>query len=670
MERHFRKTLSSCLWVLCPLFLGGTVSQAQETAGVQNRLQLAGRFMEAGQTDKALTLYTDLYKESPDEFVFRQYVNCLQELADYGQAEKVIRRRMATSPSPLLLKVDLAANFLKADQAKKAEAVFKDIVEKTDFMKSGVSIDELAQDIVKKTGRHDVAIAVYQKARSVECADAEDFPCHVAYASSLADLYRFSGRYESMLNEYLYLLERDPSQHERVYADLQALLAASSHTSRAGSDKTLETLKRALYRRIQQQADASVVQEMLIWILLQEKDFEQALLQARAFSHRFSDGGEKWFGTIQTVALNGQFAQATAQYEDFLAQASQHLRISPQKVRQCRIELLNLYFLRLEAQGAKDIKEARRIKDAYRKLLDELGRDPETFGMYRNLAKIYAYYLHEKDSARQLIENALEKSPFSAVQRAELKIDLADILLYHNKVWDATLLYSQVEKDFKQDAVGFYAKLQNARLSYYIGEFEWAKSQLNVLKAATSKLIANDAMELSLLIKENMNPDSAYDGLALVAKSDFLVFRHLYEPAQKLLDSVLTMPLEGALFDEVYYRKARICLQTDSIDRCLYWLQKVYESEEDDLLVDDALFAAATLLQLRAGFAADPAGYAGDFRFPASDSPLFGNRSEVEREQDKEAAMQLYQKLFIDYKSSSLVPLARQRYRALRGDRM
>ena len=152
------------------------MSQAQETAGVQNRLQLAGRFMEAGQTDKALTLYTDLYKESPDEFVFRQYVNCLQELADYGQAEKVIRRRMATSPSPLLLKVDLAANFLKADQAKKAEAVFKDIVEKTDFMKSGVSIDELAQDIVKKTGRHDVAIAVYQKARSVECADAEDFP--------------------------------------------------------------------------------------------------------------------------------------------------------------------------------------------------------------------------------------------------------------------------------------------------------------------------------------------------------------------------------------------------------------------------------------------------------------------------------------------------------------
>lgn len=650
-------------------FLGAVcLAQGQESTGVQNRLQLAGRFMETGQAEKALTLYADLYKEVPDEFVYRQYLSCLQELADYGQAEKIIRRRMASSPSPLLLKVDLAANFLKANQSKKAEAVFKDIVEKTDFMKAGVSIEELAQDIVKKTDRHDVAIAVYQKARSMECGDAEDFPCHITYASLLADLYRLGGRYEPMLNEYLYLLERDPSQHERVYADLQALLA-TSRTSRPGAGKTLEILKRALYRRIQQQADSPVVQEMLIWILLQEKDFEQALLQARAFSRRFADGGEKWFVTIQTVAQNGQFAQATAQYEYFLTQAETEGGIPPQRVRRCRIELLNLYFLRLEAQGTKNLESARRIKDAYRKLLAELGHDPETFGMYRNLAKIYAYYLHEKDSARQLIENALKKSPFSAVQRAELKIDLADILLYHNKVWDATLLYSQVEKDFKQDAVGFYAKLQNARLSYYIGEFEWAKSQLNVLKAATSKLIANDAMELSLLIKENINPDSAYDGLFLVAKADFLVFRHLYEPAQELLDSVLSMPLEGALFDEVYYRKARICLQTDSIDRCLYWLRKVYESQEDDLLVDDALFAAATLLQLRAGYVADPAtGYAADFRFPLPDSPLFENRTDIQKDQDKENAMQLYQKLFIDYKSSSLAPLARQRYRALRGD--
>ncbi|MDE6493624.1 MAG: hypothetical protein K2L50_03460 [Bacteroidales bacterium] len=668
MKRHLRKHL--VLSLLCLLsFLWGPVSLQGQEAGVQNRLQLAGRFLEAGEAEKALTIYRDLYKEAPEEFVYRQYINCLQVLADYGQAEKIIRKRISSSPAPLLLKVDLAANFIKAGQTKKAETVFKEIAENTDFSRAGVSVQELAQDIVTKTGRYDVAIAVYQKARNEECGNEADIACRLAYAASLADMYRLGGLYDPMLDEYLYLLQHDPSQHDRVYADLQALLASSVSDPHAGG-RTLGNIKRLLARRLQQQADIPAVQEMLIWVLLQEKDFEQALVQARAFSRRFSDGGEKWLGTIRITAQNGRLALAADQYEDFLARSSEPFwGIPPQKARACRIELLHLYFSRLETQGSKDMAAANRLKDSYKGLLAELGRDPESFGMYRNLAKIYAYYLHEKDSARLLIENALGKSPFSASQKAELKIDLADILLYYNKVWDATLLYSQVEKDFKQDAVGFYAKLQNARLSYYIGEFEWAKSQLDVLKAATSKLIANDAMALSLLIKDGMNPDSAYDGLALVARADLLVYRHLYRPAQELLDQVLTMPLEGALFDEVYYRKARICLQTDSVEGCLYWLRKVYEGEEYDLLTDEALFAAASLLQLRAGFAVDAAtGYADHFRFPEPDSPLFAARTREEKEQDKEAAMLLYRRLFVDYQSSSLAPLARQRYRVLRGD--
>ncbi|MDE7150293.1 MAG: tetratricopeptide repeat protein, partial [Bacteroidales bacterium] len=179
---------------------------------------------------------------------------------------------------------------------------------------------------------------------------------------------------------------------------------------------------------------------------------------------------------------------------------------------------------------------------------------------------------------------------------AEMKPAYADMLLFMGKTWDAMLLYAQVEKDFKQDAVGFYAKLQTAKLSYYVGEFEWALSQLDVLRAATSKLIANDAMELSLLIKENNNADSTYRGLRYVARADALAYRRLYAQALQVLDSVLRMPAETQLRDDVYYKKAQIYMRMDSLEAALTALEHVYRQpagQPASLWADDALLQAA-----------------------------------------------------------------------------
>ena len=109
----------------------------------------------------------------------------------------------------------------------------------------------------------------------------------------------------------------------------------------------------------------------------------------------------------------------------------------------------------------------------------------------------------------------------------------------------------------------------------------------------------------------------------------------------------------------------------DSVDAALYWLGKVYTDYTDELLVDDALFMAAGLLQLRAGIPiAEGTEYSGEAVLPEAGSVLFGKRSEEERLADKEGAMRLYQRLFMDFRTSALASLARQRYRALRGDIM
>lgn len=741
------------LVLVCLLGFYPWILSAQE----QNRLQLAERYMQNGEADKALSLYEELYREDPQTFVYQGYLQCLQALEQYPEAEKLIHRQMKSAPQPLLCQIDLLQNFLLAGETKKARSGFEELLSGLDiYGGSAVSLSEIAQDIVEKTRRYDWAIALYVHVREL-VGDAyravtegsaskyklnRDFlkkaggeaeaglrlrqlfgldasasewawqgglggfpamdepvsasPETYLYAEELADLYRMTGQYEPMLDEYLKVLEKDPDRKEDVYARLQAVMASNGFSDAGAKDsfgsgigsegenrtanaysldgnasgRVASRLERLLYQRVQQRPMDETVQDMLVWVLLQQKDFETALLQAKAYSRRFKDGGRKWLETIRIVASNHRYEQARLAYEGFVREAGvSSVPVSPQCLREAKIDLLDLYFASLESRKEKNPGLVSKLKQSYKNLFAELGRDPEAFGLYRNLAKIHAYYAGERDSARMLLEEALASHRFTRSQQAVLKIDLADILLYYDKVWDATLLYSQVEKDLKQDPVGFYAKLQNARLSYYIGEFEWAKSQLEVLRAATSKTIANDAMELSLLIKENMSPDSSYTGLWYVARSDFMAMRGFHEEALRFLDTLLSLPQEGGLFDEAWYRKAQIYLGMDSIGQALYWLSEVYTDYRDPLLVDDALFLSAELLQLRSGIPV-PEGmdHAWVFWLPEAGSEVFGQRTDEQRLADKEEAMRLYQWLFMEFKSSTLASLARQRYRFLRGD--
>lgn len=655
--------------------------QSQVPGPVQNRIRLAQSYRQAGENEKALSIYQEIYAQDPQMHIYNQYLECLEEMGEYEQARRLVRKQMKLSPQPLLLEVDLARTYQQEGSEKKMLAVLRNLVEKGNFLEEGVPMQELATAIEEKTGCYDYAVKVYLKAREEQARThevvfsglyrletgreaGENFPSPSdQYAFELAELYRKDGQYGPMLDEYARLLSADLSRTEEVFARMQGLSTGPNR------EKVLEQMRRLLLQRVQKSAQDAVFQRMLIWVLLQQEDFANAVVYAKAYSRRFSDGGQAWFDAIEVAASNHRYELAEEAYTGFIeaGKLQQEMPLSAQLIRRSKVNLLNLYFDRLENMLEKDEAEVTRLRMAYRSLFAELGRDPESFVLYRNLARIYAYYSNQKDSACQLLQQGIDSRRFNAQQTAQLKIDLADVLLFYNKVWDATLLYSQVEKDFKQDAIGFYAKLQNARLSYYIGEFEWARSQLDVLKSATAKLIANDAMELYLLIKEGMNPDSSYEGLYHVAQADFNTYRRLYPQAMEHLDQVLSMPLEGALFDEVNYRKAKICLITGEVGQAMSCLQKVYENPSSHLLTDDALFLQAEILALRAGCAACLSGLSPvPLPLDLVSGILASQATDEQKMSDREHALQLYQEVFTQHRSSSLATPAREKYRLLR----
>ena len=152
-----------------------------------------------------------------------------------------------------------------------------------------------------------------------------------------------------------------------------------------------------------------------------------------------------------------------------------------------------------------------------------------------------------------------------------------------------------------------------------------------MLRASTSKLIANDAMQLSLLISDNMEEDSTYEMLSYYAAADLMFYRNQLDSAWTLLDDITHRSLSHALLDEVLVQKARIRMKQGRYHEADSLLQFVVDHYGSDILADDALFMLAELNEQQLG--------------------------------NPEKARQCYERLILDYPTSLYVDRARKRYR-------
>ena len=222
------------------------------------------------------------------------------------------------------------------------------------------------------------------------------------------------------------------------------------------------------------------------------------------------------------------------------------------------------------------------------------------------------------------------------VDLAECKLEYADIQLLLGNIWESLLYYSQVEKDFKEHPIGHEAKFRRAKIAYYQGDFEWAQAQLGTLKASTSKLIANDAMDLSLLITDNYNLDTSSIAMEVFAAADLLYYQQRYIEAIVKYDSIIITFSGHSLSDEIYMRKAEIYSKLGDLDNALKMYEKIINEWPYDILSDDALYKQAN---------------------------IYENKLE-----DYDKAMELYERILIEHNSSIFTAEARKRFRMLRGD--
>ena len=598
-----KKLLLSLLLVL-PLMLKG-----------QPNPQLAEQYFQTGELEKAAVLYEKLYAQNAGDYYFERYLACLMDLSRYDEAEKIITKQIKKEPSKSTLYVQLGKLYERQNKETVAAEQYKKAIDK--LPSDRYVIDNLASTF-NAMARYDLALSVYEQGGKL-------LRNKNIFAFNLADLYRRKDDVPMMVESYLNAIKENPGYLPSV----QSMLMRNA----TGADEQAE-LQSQLYARIQDEPKVLVYPELLSWLFLQKKDYKNAFRQLKAVDRMNGEDGNRVYGLANIAAEDHDYDAAIEGYNYIVTEKGRQSSlfiISKQNLLSCKRKKLT--------EGYTFTKEELvQVEKEYESFLDEVGRNARTATIISELAELEAFYLQNLDKAVALLEEVVDFPMVDREVQSRAKLGLGDFYLIRGERWESTLLYSQVDKLYKDDVLGHEARFKNAKLSYYFGDFDWAKAQFDVLKASTSKLISNDAIDMSVFIIDNTGLDSITTAMEMYAQAELLVFQNKYNDAFEKLDSITMLFPEHSLDDDVLYLKAQVYKKQRDYSKAIVLFEKIVEKYKEEIRADNALFEMAEIYETRLN--------------------------------DKEKAKSLYEKLFTDFSDSTLAVEARKRFRILRGDKI
>ena len=598
-------------WLLLILLvLCGCVVQAQETD-----MELADYYYSQGMFEQAKLYYEKIYKTNKTSKVFNNYLNTLIELREFDEAEKMAKKKIKDDTKDGVGYVKLGDLYRKFNMPEKATEQFDEAIKRVEPTRS--NIQRLANEF-GLINEYDYALKVYEKGRA-QSKDGYNFTYEVAnMKGNLGDL-------PGMTEAFLDLIAEEPHYLQTVQNSFNRLLNLEENK------ENMDMLKTALLKRAQKSPDKTIYAEMLAWLFMQKKDFASALIQSIALDKLQSENGSRLINLAQLAMNNGDYETSRKAYQAVIDKGP-----ATDFYLTARIEKLQVSKEELAQKTASDSSLYVALESDYLAALNELGKSHETAVLMKELAHIQAFHLRKSSAAVALLREAITLPGIYNKTQAMCKLELGDVQVFNSDIWDASLLFSQVELDFKDDILGNEAKFRNARISYFTGDFEWAQGQLDALKASTSKLISNDAIDLSLLITDNFNMDTTTAPMMMYARADLLSYQNRYSECLITLDSILTEYPAHSLTDEVKMLKASIFIKQAKFDVARELYQNVVDLHFTDITADDALFKLALLYE--------------------------------QVYQDNAKAMTLFEKLITDFPASLYVVEARKHFRALRGD--
>lgn len=569
---------------------------------------IARQYLNDGDFEKAASYYEKLVKQQPRRPDYMQkLVECYQQLEKYKAIEDLLLPGIRSGTIYPSLVVDMGYTYQLQGNAEEAKRYYQNALKKID-------IQPLYADAIglqfQRLSLLDYAIAAYEKG-------AENNP-KANYNFQLARIYGEKGDVEKMYDNYLQVLTFNKASLPNVQRYISQFITEDPNHSNN------QLLKKQLLLKAQQQPDV-LWNELLSWLFVQQHQYNSAFTQEKAIYRRAEATSLHAIINLGKLAVeNKDYNTANNIYQFIIDNSYDVTTVLDAHLQQIEIILLQ-----------DNAKEKAKIPERYNKLLATYGRTPQSMNLQNSYARYLAFQQNKPQEAVSFLKESMDL-PLTKFEAATFKTTLADILVFNKRFNEALIYYSQVQKSLKNHAIGQNARFKVAQTSFYKGDFDWAATQLKVLRASTSQLIANDAMQLSLLISDNSLQDSTQTALKKYAKADLLAYQNKNQEAINLLQEILDNHKGEKIEDEALFKQAQLLEQFNEYDRARLNYIKIIEFHAFDILADDALFALAEL-------------YNHTLNYP-------------------EKAKEYYEKIIFNHPDSIHFVTARKNYRRLRGD--
>ena len=570
---------------------------------------LAKEYYKKGDFEKALVLYKKLLVTSRSHPNYTlKVIECHQQLNQFKASKNYIQAQLARTNHPQFL-VELGYNYQLQNKLNLA-----------------VSYYDKALQLIEEQPKYVYGVAQRFEAHSLLSQAIQAYEMGVLstpntnYYYQLAGLYAAQQNIEKMMERYLDYVQTNPpftNQVMRLLAD---------YISEDSSQPYNQLFKKVLLKKSQAAPDP-LWNQWLSWLHIQQNEFSKAFIQEKAVYRRNPESLQGLIN-LAVLAKEKEATKTALAVFEFIIKNTTDTRL---------LILANCKLLELKQEVATDSKSYEEIRVTYEALLDRYKLGQESVELQLSYAHFLAFFDQKLEVASIFLKSAIKQN-LSAITAAKLKMKLADILVAQSKFNQALVYYTQIQMRIKNSPLSQEARFKVAKTSYYKGDFDWAETQLKILKSSTSQLTANDALELQLLISDHKSSDSLNMALKLFAKADLLTVQKKPKEALLMLDSILETHKTDPIMDQVLLFQAHIYESQKAYVKAERNYLQIIKDYKEDILIDDAYFYLAELYRL----------YLGD--------------------QDK--AQLNYESIIFNHEDSIHFVEARKQYRLLRGDKI
>nr|WP_042296097.1 tetratricopeptide repeat protein [Nonlabens ulvanivorans] len=575
--------------------------------GFAQNPRLAENYMDQGEYGKALKIYNKIYEENKRNINnLYKVIDIHQQLEQYQQVDSLINDAEKFMRNNKSLTIERGYNLTLQGKDSLAGPYYNEAIAIID------SLPNYTYQIANRFERRnllDEAIIAYEKGMIANP--------NANFKIQLANLYGQQGNLEKMFDQYIDLIESNVSYRGRAQAIFFRYITDDP------DNEGNRLLRKSLLLRLREKQNP-IYNQLLSWLFIQQKDFKKAFLQEKAIYVRTKESTVE-LQELAVTAIEEKDLDAAKEILEYLVLESQ-----VSSTRYIAESLL----AKIKADNAI-ASDYVTVKSNYEQLLTKYGRDGQTFMLQLDYADFLTFKASEPEIAVTILTE-LENKRLSKFQKAEVKMLLADILVLQEQFNRALILYSQVQTDLPNDELAQEAQYRVARTSYYQGDFPWSLTQLKVLRSATSKLIANDAMELSLTISDHSLEDTTFVALKAFAKADLKQYQNKRLEAISLYDQLLQNHKGDPIEDEALLNQASLYEIEGNLEAAKNNYQTIIDNFADGILADDAFYKLALLYE--------------------------------EKFDNPNKAQALYERIIYDYADSIHFVDARRRYRRLRGD--